>query len=247
MMDFQWVAESAPLPGFVIRATVVLATGIALAWLMRDRSAQVRHRLWTATLLLLLLLPALTFWAPRWKMPLLPVATRPVDVADATRLQDTSPAEFAAASVSGAAATTAPPSATPLMASESSDLGDKAAAIAAVREVVAGPALGADPEPASAPNAEFEYGSAPATGPASKPVALRGGGPIAPSSPSSPRAQLLLLWAIGCLAVLVSLAVGHLRFRTLVRRAHPIEDPGGPVTCELSYPGWASAGTCGCS
>ena len=74
MNGFQWVAESAPLPGFVIRATVVLATGIALAWLMRKRSAQVRHRLWTATLLLLLLLPALTFWAPQWEMPLLPVA-----------------------------------------------------------------------------------------------------------------------------------------------------------------------------
>ena len=91
MTDFQWVAESAPLPGFVIRATVVLATGIALAWLMRKRSAQVRHCLWTVTLLLLLLLPALTLWAPQWEMPLLPVATRPAAEAEAMGLPDASP------------------------------------------------------------------------------------------------------------------------------------------------------------
>ena len=101
MTGFQWVAESAPLPGFVIRATVVLATGIALAWLMRKRSARVRHGLWTATLLLLLLLPALTFWAPQWKVPLLPVATRPAAEAEAMRLPVTSRAESAAASASG--------------------------------------------------------------------------------------------------------------------------------------------------
>lgn len=221
MTDFQWMAESAPLPGFVIRATVVLAMGIALAWLMRKRSAQVRHRLWTATLLLLLLLPVLAFWAPQWEMPLLPEATRRAAEAEATGLPGPSPAEFAAASPSGAGATTPPPSDIPLMASESSDLGDRAA-IAAPREVVAGPASGADPESAGARSAEFEYASPPARGYASEPAVRRRGGPIAASSP---RAQLLLLWAIGCLGGLVSLAVGHLRFRTLVRRAHPLEDP----------------------
>ena len=221
MTDFQWVAESAPLPGFVIRATVVLATGIALAWLMRKRSAQVRHRLWTATLLLLLLLPALTFRAPRWEMPLLPVAARPAAETGAVGLAGTSPAEFAAASVSGAAAATPPPSDIPLVASESSHLGDRAA-IAGPREVVAGAASGADPESAGARGAEFEYASPPARASASKPAVRRGEGPIASWGP---RAQLLLLWAIGCLGGLVSLAVGHLRFRTLVRRAHPLADP----------------------
>ena len=118
MTGFQWVAESAPLPGFVIRATVVLATGIALAWLMRKRSAQVRHRLWTATLLLLLLLPALTFWAPQWEMPLLPVATRPAAEAEAMGLPGTSPAELAAASSSGTATTALPRADFTPMASE---------------------------------------------------------------------------------------------------------------------------------
>ena len=221
MTDLQWLAESAPLSGLVIRATVVLATGVALAWLMRERSAQVRHRLWTATLLLLLLLPALAFWAPRWKMPLLPVTTRPAAVAEAMRLPDTSPAEFAATSGSGAAATTPPPSGIPLTASESSDLEKKTAMVPA-RNVVAEPATAPDPESANARSAEFELGSEPARESAAEPVALRSVGPIAPSGP---RAQLLLLWAIGCLGGLVSLAVGHLRFRTLVRRAHPIDDP----------------------
>ena len=221
MTGFQWVAESAPLPGFVIRATVVLATGIALAWLMRKRSAQVRHRLWTATLLLLLLLPALTFWAPQWEMPLLPVATRPAAEAEAMGLPGTSPAELAAASSSGTATTALPRADFTPMASESSDVEGKAA-IVPPRDVVAGPATGTDPESAGARDAEFEIGSEPARGHASEPAARRGGGPVAASGP---RAQLLLLWAIGCLGGLVSLAVGHLRFRTLVRRAHALEDP----------------------
>ena len=221
MMNFQWVAESAPLPGFVIRATIVFATGIALAWLMRKRSAQVRHGLWTAILLLLLALPVLTFWAPQWEMPLLPVATRPAAEAEARGLQDTSPAEFAAATGSEAAATAIPRSEITITAPESSGLEEKPAIVPA-RDVVAGPATGPDPEFARSRNAEFERGSAPATEYTSEPAARRGAGPIAAWGP---RAQLLLLWAIGCLAGLVSLAVGHLRFRTLVRRAHPIEDP----------------------
>ncbi len=221
MMDFQWVAESAPLPGFVIRATVVLATGIALAWLMRKRSAQVRHRLWTATLLLLLLLPALTFQAPRWEMPLLPVATRPAAEAVAMGLPGTEPAEFAAASASSAANTAPPRSEITITPPEPSGL-EKEPATAPARDVVAGSATGPDPESAGARNAKFEHVSETVGGSASEPATRRGGGPIAAWGP---RAQLLLLWAIGCLAGLVSLAVGHLRFRTLVRRAHPIEDP----------------------
>lgn len=63
MMTFPWVVEPGALPGFVIRATVVLATGLVLAWLVRRKSAQIRHRLWTVTLFILLLLPPLTLWA----------------------------------------------------------------------------------------------------------------------------------------------------------------------------------------
>ena len=220
-MNFQWVAESAPLPGFVIRATIVFATGIALAWLMRRRSAEVRHRIWTATLLLLLLLPALTIWAPQWQMPLLSVPTRPAAEAGAIGFPDTPPAEIAAASATGAAATAPPRSEITLTASESSDLEERAAIVPA-RDVVAGPATGPDPESARERDAKFQQSSEPATGYASEPAARQ---VVAPIASSGARAQLLLLWAIGSLAGLVSLAVGHLRFRTLVRRAHPVEDP----------------------
>lgn len=221
MMDFQWVAESAPLPGFVIRATIVFATGIALAWLMRKRSAQVRHRLWTATLLVLLFLPVLTFRVLRWEIPMLAVATRPAAESEARALPVTSRAESAAASASGAATTAIPRSEITITAPEPSGLEEKPAIVPA-RDVVAGPAKAPDPESPSARNAEFERGSAPARGYASESAAGRGEGPIAAWDP---RAQLLLLWAIGCLGGLVSLAVGHLRFRTLVQRAHPVEDP----------------------
>lgn len=221
MTGFQWVAESAPLPGFVIRATVVLATGIALAWLMRKRSAQVRHRLWTAILLLLLLLPALTFRVPRWEIPLLPVATRPAAEEEPPGVTGTPAAEFAAPSPSGAAATGPQRSDIVLPAPESSDLREKAEIVSA-RDVVPGPATGPDPESAGARDVEFVHGSEPAREYASSLHARRDGEPVAASAP---RQQLLLLWAVGCLGGLVSLAAGHLRFRTMIRRAHPIEDP----------------------
>ncbi len=221
MTEFQWVAESAPLPGLVIRATVVLAMGIALAGLMRRRSAQVRHRLWTATLLLLLLLPALTLWAPRWEMPLLPEATRPAAVAEVMGSRETSPPELAAASDFGAVAAAPARAETTRTASEPSGPEEGAATVPAP-DVGAAPAAEPDPKSARAQSEEFEHGSAPARRYAAEPAARRGGGPFAASGP---RARLVLLWAVGCLGGLVSLAVGHLRFRNLVRRAHTIEDP----------------------
>lgn len=223
MTDFQWVAESAPLPGFVIRATVVLATGIALARLMRRRSARVSHRLWTATLLVLLLLPALTLWAPRWEVPLLPAATRPAAEAPAAGPPGAPPAELAAAPAPGNAAAAPRRSEAALTASKSSEPGEKAA-IVPPPAVAAEPAAGPDPESAGARVAEAGLGSSPARGLASEPSARRGAGGRFVAA-SDPRAQLLLLWAVGCLGGLASLAVGHLRFRALVRRAQPIDDP----------------------
>lgn len=231
MTGFQWVAESAPLPGFVIRATVVLALGIALAWLMRKRSAQIRHRLWTATLLVVLLLPGLALWAPQWEMPLLPVAARPAAEAEAIGLPGPPPAELAAAPVSGAARTALQGSDIALTALESPDLDGKGKArVAPARDVGAWPASGPGERPATEPDAKsagargtaLERGPGPATVPASVPAARSGGRLLAASGP---RAQLLLFWAIGCLGGLVSLAAGHLRFHTLVRRARLLEGP----------------------
>ena len=139
MTGFAWVAESAPLPSFVVRATVVLAAGIALAWLIRKRSAEVRHRLWTATLLLLLLLPGLALWAPRWEMPLLPVPARPAAETEGMGLRGTPPAELAAAPAPGAAAAAPPRSRITLTTPESSDLVARTRAAAPAHDVVAPP------------------------------------------------------------------------------------------------------------
>ena len=46
------------------------------------------------------------------------------------------------------------------------------------------------------------------------------------SVPPSPAAIAFLIWALGSTAALISLAVGALRFRRLVRQASPLGDPG---------------------
>ena len=46
-----------------------------------------------------------------------------------------------------------------------------------------------------------------------------------PPTPSRSIPLPLLLWAMGCSAALLSLGVGSLRFRRLVRVAHPVRDP----------------------
>ena len=54
----------------------------------------------------------------------------------------------------------------------------------------------------------------------------RQSGASAFSVPPSPAAIAFLIWALGSTAALISLAVGGLRFRRLVRRASPLGDPG---------------------
>lgn len=227
MNAFQWVAESAPLPGFAIRATIVLAAGIVLAWLVRKRSAQLRHRLWTATLLLLLLLPGLAIWAPQWEMPLLPAAQRPAAGEQAIGLPADLPAallaESAAGSVSGGAATAQRGRGSVSAAGASPRPGS--ASVGRVRPRFEDAAAGPEPfhrEGPAAAGSVREAEAAPANGYASEPAAGIAGSPT-PASRSL--AQPLLLWAIGCLGGLASLAAGHLRFRALVRRARPLGDP----------------------
>ena len=49
-----------------LRATVLLAAGLAGAWLLRRGSAALRHSIWSATLIALLLLPFASAVAPKW-------------------------------------------------------------------------------------------------------------------------------------------------------------------------------------
>ncbi len=64
----------------LLRATVVFAIALALAWLVRKGAATTRHQLWTLTFGLLLALPVLALLGPSWDLPLLPAS---IDVADA--------------------------------------------------------------------------------------------------------------------------------------------------------------------
>lgn len=192
MNSFTWVADAAPLPGFLIRVTVVLATGLVLAWLIRKRSAQVRHRLWTATMLLLLLLPALSFWAPQWDVPLLPAPSGTGVEVEAIDLPAPSPAWTPVSSANVPEAESARGHETGL-----------------ATERVIQPANGHRREPASADYGESAVGSG--TGSA--------------TTQSARPARLLVLWAIGCLVGLISLAAGHLRFCKLVLGARPLADP----------------------
>lgn len=186
MTALPWVAESATLPGFVTRATIVLAIGLSLAWLIRRRSAQIRHRLWTATLVILLLLPPLALWAPQWEVPLLPAAPDAAAETDASQPTALPPASRP---------TTLPPAPSPTASAS-------------------GPTI-----------AETISPEVPTHSPGPSPSARRAVTEPAGGYTSEPLRPVLLLWATGCLAGLVSLAAGHLRFRALVRGARPLRDP----------------------
>ena len=214
MNSFPWVLEPAVMSGFVIRATVVLATGLALAWLIRRKSAQIRHRLWTVTFFVLLLLPPLTLWAPQWQVPLLPAAAEADAETDAIRSPATPRGGSPAASAFAASAAGVRPTQVPVLTSGSPDAEAQAATEPQPQGVPIPTSGSPNPEPQAATESASGYrGESPG----------RRGGDSGSNSGSLPHP--MLLWAIGCMAGLVSLAAGHLRFRGLVRRAHPLRDP----------------------
>ncbi len=55
-----------------LKATVLLAVGSALAWMMRHTSAASRHAVWTTVFVALLLLPLARLVMPTWSISLLP-------------------------------------------------------------------------------------------------------------------------------------------------------------------------------
>lgn len=57
-----------------VRAALVLALAIAAAWSLRRASAELRHAVWKASVLAVLLLPLGLLLMPRWKLAILPAA-----------------------------------------------------------------------------------------------------------------------------------------------------------------------------
>ena len=61
----------------VAKATVLLCLAMIAAAVLRRSSAAVRHRLWALTLCGLLVLPALSWVLPGWRLPILPATIGP--------------------------------------------------------------------------------------------------------------------------------------------------------------------------
>jgi hypothetical protein len=53
------------------RAIVIAAATALVLWIMRVKSAAIRHRAWMGVLVTMLLLPFISAWAPRIAIPLL--------------------------------------------------------------------------------------------------------------------------------------------------------------------------------
>jgi beta-lactamase regulating signal transducer with metallopeptidase domain len=67
-----------PVIDTIAKATVILALAGLTTTLLRRTSAAARHLVWTAALLAVLVLPALTLALPRWELPLVKVPAPPV-------------------------------------------------------------------------------------------------------------------------------------------------------------------------
>src|SRR5262245_16350571 len=62
-----------PVADIVVKATLLFVAAGAAAFVLRRRSAAVRHMVWTLALAGVLLLPILSIALPRWQMPLLTI------------------------------------------------------------------------------------------------------------------------------------------------------------------------------
>ena len=71
-MDRLMAPDISDMLEFVLRATVLLSAGLALAWFARKGPAGGRHLLWTMTFAFLLGLPVMSLLGPSWELPLLP-------------------------------------------------------------------------------------------------------------------------------------------------------------------------------
>jgi len=64
-----------PVADIVVKATMMFAAAGAAAFVLRRRSAAVRHMIWTLALAGVLLLPLLSIALPHWQLPLLTIET----------------------------------------------------------------------------------------------------------------------------------------------------------------------------
>ncbi len=214
MTVLPWEAELLTMLGFAVRATVVLATGLVLAWLVRKEPARTRHRLWTATLFVLLLLPPIALWAPAWELPLLPSGTDAASGAPAAGSAAVPPADPPAGSRSPDRSGSGGRSEEPV--GGSAQLQRAAVAMAGPEPpAAAGEAVG------GAEAQRSEAGPATARSEGNPETIVRVG--REPVSRPFPLPYPMVVWATGCLVGLGVLAAGLLRWRVLVRKGIPVQ------------------------
>ena len=73
-----------------VRAALIAVSAAVVMRVMRIRAAAARHSAWTGVMVLMLLLPALTFWGPKASLRLLPARDAIAGTAAVTRIDETS-------------------------------------------------------------------------------------------------------------------------------------------------------------
>lgn len=176
-----------------IRATVLLVAAVGVSWALGRRSAGSRHALWTATFVLLLVLPAASVWLPAWE-----VGVPGFKAPESTMTSMTSPASGEAgwAGINPASGAAAP---TTRVSGQNQTTVSGPAEHPLAEQPLAGPPL--------AVHSLARHALARPSG----------------ERQSSFRAVSILttVWGLGILGALLSIGVGQFRFRRLVRSARP--------------------------
>lgn len=219
------------IAAWTLKGAVILALAAAVALLLRDRSAALRHLVWMVALTALLALPALEGVVPSWRVApalLAPLAgstlRAPLEripgppVVEGTSRVESSPPVFDVRAEPGRASVPAvaaggvspervgsPPS-PPLPGSASAHVTVPSGAVSSR----------AASSPAIAPGKASASGSAPATG----------SNELVPASgPGTLPVVLLGAWLLGAAALLGRLAVGAARAGTLASRGQLVREP----------------------
>lgn len=196
--------EAMGLVGLALRATLVLGAALLFSRILRRGSASTRHLLWTLTFVLLLGLPLAAAWLPGWEIPVLPATVEAAAGAGAAPAGGVVPELGGIASGLGTGLTGlsdgGPGQATgvPNVSAETSESSK------GVAPGFVGTAVGTSAGTRAA--ARSVAGAPGSSGPVRMPIAL-------------------LLWALGSAGAIASVTVGTLRFRALVRRGRPVENP----------------------
>ncbi|MDX1393353.1 MAG: M56 family metallopeptidase [Gemmatimonadota bacterium] len=183
------------LVGIVLAGTLILAGALSVSWALRKQSAIARHAVWTGSFVVLLLLPAVATFAPPIDVPVLPRGWA-LTPPDAGGSAGAATQVGAERTIDGTAATWSLRPPAPAVSSGRPDTGSPTPGALEVLEG-SGAALNLEPLPA---------------------------GPVA-DVPQVGAVVPAAVWAIGILAALLSLAIGHLRLERLLRTATPVSSP----------------------